>query len=391
MTTLALLLILEKLWRLVLIVRFFRRRVPVDTVPPTLVSILQPILSGDPTLAHCLEANLRMTTRYHAEFWYLLDHDDHAAIVICRELEARFPERVAGVLLLPQAPDGVSPKMFKLIAGQAASKGDVVCCLDDDTILPDYGLEQCLPYLSGPTVGVAFGLPYYTHFANLWSAYVSCFVNASSLLTYIPYTTLCDPFTINGMFFAARRTVLEKVGGFAAAKDILADDFGTAHLFRTHGYKLAQTPIRHGISTHVQDLDHLRSLIGRWFTFPRESLLRYLYPRERAIVLLMGATANLLPVLILVAAFIANLQTAMTAVALLFAVTLVVIVGLNNAYLRRATPLWALVLLTPIVLLLFPLQMIAALLVPRPKVHWRGHVMETRKGGGFRFIRRRQD
>ncbi len=384
-------LIAEKVWRYALVADFFQRPVPTDTdTLPNLVSILQPVLSGDPTLAHCLESNLRMTTRYHVEFWYLLDEDDETAIQICRDLETRYPERVAGVLLLPPAPEGISPKMFKLIAGQEASQGDVVCCLDDDTILPDEGLEKCLPYLSRPDVGLAFGLPYYTCFANLWSAYVSCFVNAASLLTYIPYTALCEPFTINGMFFAVRRPILEKVGGFDAAKDILADDFGTAHLFRTKGYLLAQTPLRHDISTHVQNLAHLRGLIGRWFTFPRESLLRHLSASEKTVVVTMGAAANLLPVLLLLGAIATYPSNSLIAVGALFVVTLVVVIRLNYAYLPKPTPLWALLFLTPLVLILFPLQMLLALLAPTQKVHWRGSVMEAKKGGGFRFVRRRK-
>jgi ceramide glucosyltransferase len=386
------LLLVEKLCRYLRVVRFFQRPLPEDTgAEPNLVSILQPILSGDPTLAHCLEANLRMTTRYHVEFWYLLDQSDDVAIRICRDLESRYGDRIGGILSLPPAPEGVSPKMFKLIAGQEVSRGEILCCLDDDTILPDEGLEKCLPYLVRPNVGVAFGLPYYTHFANLWSAYVSSFVNASSLLTYIPYTEVCDPFTINGMFWAVRRTALEKVGGFTAAKEILADDFATAHLFRRHGYTLAQTPIRHGISTHVHSLDHLRSLLGRWFTFPRESLLRHLTTFERTVVVIMGAVANLLPVLLLFAALLLRSFEAILAMTLFFSFSLLLIARLNSRYLRSATPPWALWFLTPVVLLLFPLQMAAALIAPQQRVHWRGHIMEAKKGGGFRFVRRRRD
>ena len=119
----------------------------------------------------------------------------------------------------------------------------MVCVLDDDTRLPDWGLEQCLPFLDRPGVGLAFGLPYYRHFGNLWSALVSLFVNGQSLLTYVPYTALSEPFTINGMFYALRREVLDAVGGFAGLEGILADDFAVASRLREHGYRLAQTPL----------------------------------------------------------------------------------------------------------------------------------------------------
>ncbi len=48
----------QKLWRHWLVRRFFRRPIPAAVRAPALVSIVQPILSGDPTLADCLRANL---------------------------------------------------------------------------------------------------------------------------------------------------------------------------------------------------------------------------------------------------------------------------------------------------------------------------------------------
>jgi ceramide glucosyltransferase len=390
LVTLALLLLAERAWRVLLVVRFFRRPPPPPLDPaPRLVSILQPVVGGDPTLSPCLEASLRAETAYNVETWYLLDEGDADAERVCRDLEARYPGRVAGLLFLPPPPEGVSPKLFKMIAGIKASKGDVVCCLDDDTMLPDGGLEECLPHLARPGVGLAFGLPYYVHFGNAWSAYVSCFVNASSLLTYVPYTALTEPFTINGMFYALRREVLAEIGNFEDIRHIIADDFAVAHRVRSAGYKLAQTPVRHGISTHVRDLGHLRGLLGRWFTFPRESLLRHLSAKERAIVVAMGVVANALPVVLAVGVTVFPSPAALAAASVFFAFALVTTAFFNRAFLRGATPPWALWLMTPLVLLVFPLQMLAALLAPRQRVNWRGNLMEAEKGGGFRFVRRR--
>jgi ceramide glucosyltransferase len=54
----ALLMLAERAWKHWIIVRFFQRPVPFPQSHPVLVSILQPILSGDPTLPACLEHNL---------------------------------------------------------------------------------------------------------------------------------------------------------------------------------------------------------------------------------------------------------------------------------------------------------------------------------------------
>ncbi|HEY0069106.1 MAG TPA: glycosyltransferase, partial [Chloroflexia bacterium] len=216
-----LLMLLEKAWRHLLVVRFFRTPLPQPSREVGLVSLLQPILSGDPTMPACLERSLRLRSRYPLEYVWLVDVDDVEAQRICMDLCREYPDREVNVVLMPPPAERQNPKTVKLIAGARLANGDVLCVLDDDTQLPDGGLEKCLPYLDQPGVGLAFGLPYYLDFSNLWSSLVSYFVDSHSLLTYIPYTALAEPFTINGMFYAVRRDVLEAVGGFEGLEDML--------------------------------------------------------------------------------------------------------------------------------------------------------------------------
>ncbi|KPV52013.1 hypothetical protein SE17_17995, partial [Kouleothrix aurantiaca] len=56
LATLALLMIVERAWKFGMVERFFRRPPPPPS-PAALVSVLQPILSGDPDLPACLEHN----------------------------------------------------------------------------------------------------------------------------------------------------------------------------------------------------------------------------------------------------------------------------------------------------------------------------------------------
>lgn len=377
----------EKVWRHVMVVRFFRKRVPVQQTPVGLVSILQPILSGDPTMPACLERNLAMETGYPLEFIWLVDTNDAEADRVCRELIARYPHRTVRLHAIPPPGERDNPKMMKLIEGARLAQGDVICVLDDDTQLPDRGLEQCLPYLDEPGVGPAFGLPYYINFDNVWSSLVSYFVDSHSLLTYVPYTALTEPFTINGMFYAIRCEVFEAVGGFEGLQNTLADDFAVAQRFREHGLRLAQTPLLHGISTEVSGPRHYLSLIQRWFIFPRESLMRHLGAREQAVLYLGGIVPALYPLYLLLS--LARRPTAGKAAytLLYFAYSFAVFVHINKAYLRGSAP-WRGVWLVPVIQACFPLQLLAALLSPK-RIRWRGHVMQVERGGGFRFVRRR--
>ena len=381
-----LLIFSERIIKHVLVIRFFCRPTPLESTPVKLVSILQPILSGDPSLLRGLEQNLCIKTRYPLEFLWLVDEDDIEAQNICHGLLEQHPEKQARLILLPLPETHQNPKMVKLIAGARQAQGDVVCVLDDDTRLPDQGLEMCLPHLDLPGVGLAFGLPYYVSFYNFWSQLVAYFVNSHSLMNYVPYAMLTQPVTINGMFYAIRRDVLDVIGGFIGLENILADDFAIAQRMREHGYRLAQTPLRHAISTWVSDPLSYFNLIQRWFIFPRESMMRHLKKREQFTFYSIAVLPAFFPWL---AVIITLLSPAFWPVTLgYFVYNYFIFVHINLAYLNDASP-WLLSYQVILISLLLPFQILAALIAPQ-RIIWRGHTLKAEPGGSFRFIKRRK-
>jgi ceramide glucosyltransferase len=374
----------QLIWKHLMVVRFFRRPIPNQARQPRLVSVLQPVMSGDPLLPSFLAHNLSLPTRYPLEFLYLADETDPDGQRICRELLARHPRRTARLLVLPEPGAEENPKMVKVIAGAREARGDVLVVLDDDTRLPPSGLERCLPSLDLPGVGLAFGLPYYVGFANLWSRLVSVFVNGNALLTYVPYTAISDPLTINGMFYALRREVFEAIGGFDSLVRFAADDFAVAHHLRAAGYRLAQTPLLHPISTTVRGPRHYASLMRRWFSSPRESLLRHLTPRERMLVVALAALPALVPLALLLALLARPSRGKALFAAGYFGYSFAIFAHLNAAYLRGATP-WRHIWMVPLVQLLAPIHMLHALIAPN-RVNWRGRIMAVERGGVFRYV-----
>jgi ceramide glucosyltransferase len=128
-------------------------------------------------------------------------------------------------------------------------------------------------YLDQEGVGLSFGIPYYVNYSNLWSSLVSSFVNAQSLLTYIPYLYFSQPLTINGMFFVIKKKVLQHIGGFDGLETQLCDDVAIAERVRRYGLELKQTSVRHAISTTVVSGQVFHQLLLRWLIFPKVSLL----------------------------------------------------------------------------------------------------------------------
>ncbi|HEY9851036.1 MAG TPA: glycosyltransferase [Leptolyngbyaceae cyanobacterium] len=381
--------LIERIWKYTKIQQFFQSA-PNHNITETnqTISILQPILSGDPTLWDCLAKNLQMKTNYQTEFIWLIDEDDWAALDGCEKLINQYPHTNVRLISLPLPSDGISPKTFKLIVGLKESKSDIVVVLDDDTILPDYGLEECLPYLNQPDVGLAFGLPYYINFSNFWSSLVSCFVNGNSLLTYIPYTFLIHPFTINGMFYAIKKDVLVKIGGFAGLENAICDDYAMAKRFRSQGYLLAQTPLRHGISTQVENASHYFNILNRWLIFPQASIMKSATIGELSLFYTLVLLPNFFPLLTVIYLLVFPSIYSLVFSLLYFGFNAYMMIDLNRKYLNKATPnnkmIW--ILLIQIIL---PFQIIASLLSPR-KINWRGHIMEINREGGFKFVQRRQ-
>lgn len=387
-TALLLLAIAERVLKHLAIVRFFRRPAPPQPAGERpLVSIVQPILSGDPTLAASLEASLGFRSSYPREWLWLVDDDDAEGRRVCASLMARRPDTAVRLLLVAPPAPTENPKTAKLIVGAAEARGAIVCVLDDDTRLPDDALEQALPYLNRPGVGLAFGLPYYVSFETLWSALVACFVNGNSLATYVPAAMLAEPSTINGMFYALRRETLAAVGGFHGLEGMVADDYAVARRLRAGGYRLAQTPLRHAISTTVAGPGHYWRLMQRWLIFPRVSLMRGLPPRERVRFYLVAALPLAAPWLAY-GALVGGTPAARGLALAYLAYSGAMTAHLNRAYIGGATPnRWA--WLGPLVQLALPAQAIAALLAPR-RISWRGHRVALSADGALRVVRRRE-
>jgi ceramide glucosyltransferase len=387
--TIGLLLIVERIAKYLLIEHFFRREATQIELPTASVSvsIIQPILSGDPTLWNCLECNLQMQSRHEIEFIWAIDDNDRDAQIECRQLIAKYPTVKVNLISLPQSPPLFSPKTFKLIEGLKQAQGEIIAMLDDDTILANGDLDRAIPYLDRPKIGAAFGLPYYLNFSNIWSALVSGVVNSSSLLTYIPYTFLTEPFTINGMFYVMKREVLDRIEGFSGLEGAIADDFAIAHHIRSHGYQLAQTPVCHGISTQIRDASHYFNLLNRWFIFPQVSILQSVTLRELCIFYATAFMPTIVPLIICIYLLLfPSIPAAIYAICY-FSINLYVLAQFNSKHLNNATPSSKIFLL-PIVQLIMPFHILIALLSPR-KINWRGNILALNNDGSFKFIERR--
>ncbi len=222
------------------------------------VTVLQPILSGDPALGECLRRNQDASPG--ARFLLLVDDDDAAAQRLAAPLASARTRVVAG----PPPRDGENPKAAKLARALPLVGTPLLAVLDDDTVLPPGALARAAS-LAGPG-RIVTALPCYVAVGSLWSRLVAAFVNGSSLITYPAAAATGHLRTINGMFYVVDAEDLRARGGFAAIRGELTDDYAMAQLFSRDG-AIVQSALVHPVRTTVEGPLHYLSLMRRWMIF----------------------------------------------------------------------------------------------------------------------------
>ncbi|GKX55410.1 glycosyl transferase [Leminorella grimontii] len=227
------------------------------------VTIMQPILSGDPALESVLASNLRNLCG--AKFLWLIDDDDAQAARVTRRLLRCYPQSDVRVCSYPQAPEGINPKLFKLEQGRALVDTRSVLILDDDAALTASSLQTMLGELGDNALVTA--LPWYRAAENAPSRLLAQFVNDNSALTYLPLLPFAKPLTLNGMCYALRLSSLERVGGFLPIMHHLTDDLALATLLTHEGVEIVQSAATVGVQTSVPDVRRYFRQMHRWFLF----------------------------------------------------------------------------------------------------------------------------
>lgn len=261
--------------------RYLAVRLP-DLKSAEPISILKPLAGLDLGL----ESNLRtFFEQEYPEFEILfaVRHEKDPASEVVARLQAEYPQ-VHSRLLVTGEPPYPNAKVFSLDRMLAASANDLVVMSDSDIRVTPKLLRTVAAEFQDQQVGVAT-CPYR---AVAGQSFWSC-LEATGMNTDFWGGALVARM-IEGMHFAvgptiaARRHVLEAIGGFDRVKDYLAEDFviGKFAAEQGHGVILSSYVIEHhiGSSTLAENFTHrLRwarstrrsrpaGYVGQLFTMP---------------------------------------------------------------------------------------------------------------------------
>jgi ceramide glucosyltransferase len=271
--------------RIVLALR--HERTTTASGPGSAVTVIQPILGGDPLLESVLHANASLNPQAH--FLWLTDIDDPQGQA------AADRAKLSNVTVLPGPPpsDGENPKLAKLHRAFAAVQSPVTMVLDDDTVIAPAALHQLTAEAASNRLATA--LPTFAPGANLWEILLAAFVNGNAWLTYFPVAASGAQHTINGMAYAFETETLRRLGGFQAAGMALTDDYAVAKLFTRAGVPILQSTARVRVSLTLTGPLHYWRVMRRWMIFAR----LYFSEQRSPVALILAGVPAFLPLIVL--------------------------------------------------------------------------------------------
>ncbi|MCX6550346.1 MAG: glycosyltransferase [Acidobacteria bacterium] len=321
-------LLLVKMWLAVRAARHTRRRADRDLSD---VAVVQPILSGDPSLGDVLEDNV--VTLPSAQFVWVVDSGDGPARDLCDMLRRRHAKTRFDILVLPPAGAGENPKLFKLERVRTAVGDRVLLVLDDDTRMPAESLACMIDGLDGSELVTA--LPAYIDDGRWPSRLLAQFVNNNAALTYLPLLHIAPPVTINGMAYAIRAGTLDRLGGFGPIMGCITDDLAVAHMVIASGGSICQTAAPVWVTTTVTGGRHYMRQMHRWFVFALLQL-RCLPAWLKSLTVLLHAAPPLLLWGVAAAVALRPTRAGLVAVAVLLAVRSAGLIGLQRRVYGRS-------------------------------------------------------
>ncbi len=207
--------------------------------PP--VTVLKPLHGAEPGLAARLAAFCRQ--EYGAPVQVLCGAQDQAsaAVAAVRGMKADFPDE-AIELAVDQRSHGVNRKVSNLINLMPRARHDTLVLSDSDIVVGPGYLRAITALLASPRVGAVTCLYHGIGGEGPWTRLSALAINSQFLPQAVTAVSLGLAKPCCGATIALRRSTLDRIGGFGALADVLADDHAIGIAVRTAGYDVVTAP-----------------------------------------------------------------------------------------------------------------------------------------------------
>jgi ceramide glucosyltransferase len=208
-------------------------------VPPP-VTVLKPLHGAEPDLAARLAVLCRQDYAGPVQIVCGARGDLAPATAAVREVNAAFPDAIE--LVADQRSHGTNGKVSNLANMLPRARYDTIVLSDSDIVVERDYLRRVVALVAEPDVGAVTCLYYGIGDAGLWSRISALATNTHFLPQAITALGLRLGKPCCGATLALHRSMLDRIGGFAAFADALADDYAIGAAVRAAGYEVKAAP-----------------------------------------------------------------------------------------------------------------------------------------------------
>jgi ceramide glucosyltransferase len=223
------------------------------------VTIIKPLNGADPDLRDRLQTFCRQDYAGKIQIVFGVHDDADPAIAVVRELQLAHAALDIELVIDPRI-HGANRKATNLINMADSARHGVLILSDADIMVDANYARTVTAALAAPGVGLVSCLYVGRSRGGLWAGFSAMTINYRFIPSAIvgKAAGLAEP--CFGATIAVRSEVLERIGGFAAFANHLADDYEIGRAVRQLGLKIAVPPM---VVTHICDEASARELIVR--------------------------------------------------------------------------------------------------------------------------------
>lgn len=208
--------------------------------PP--VTVLKPLKGADSTTAASLRSWLTQDYAGNVQFLFGVESEADPVCALVRQLLFEFPMLDAQLLVCPEQL-GANPKVSKLSQMARAAEYDVVVVSDADVVAPADLLTNLVAPLREPRVGLTTCFYRFADPTTLPMRWEAVAVNVDFWSQVLQARSLKPLDFALGAVMAVRREALDKIGGFTALADYLADDYQLGNRIARAGWRVELCPV----------------------------------------------------------------------------------------------------------------------------------------------------
>jgi ceramide glucosyltransferase len=220
---------------------------PIEPSAQPPVTVLKPLHDAEPGLGGRLAAFCRQDYAGPVQVLCGTQDRDSRAVAVVGAMDSGSPGTTIELIVEPRG-HGVNRKVSNLINMMPRACHDTLVLSDSDIVVgPDY-LRTITALLVPSDVGAVTCLYYGIGGEGFWTRLSALAINVQFLPQAVMAVSLGLAKPCCGATIALRRSMLERIGGFGALADVLADDHAIGVAVSAEGYDIVTAPflVGHG-------------------------------------------------------------------------------------------------------------------------------------------------